>query len=181
MQAPSEAQAMGDALLAAAEPRVRRAAAVGAHPLPGDWKITPQGDLASVAPLGGPHMLAPPGSCLAMVLAGSNPPVTVPALDASQLQVAPHMLPSHAGTPGVLPGHGAGRVQPPCCSVCAGCFAAAGSFSCCARGGGSRPVLRLCPGQQGLASSFGKAWIPEKPGLSLRPAAAGRRSLGVLH
>ena len=88
MQAPPEAQAMGDALLAAAEPRVRRAAAVGAHPLPGDWKVLPQGDLPSVVPLAGAHMLAPPGACPAMVLDGSQPAITVAPLDSSNLQVS---------------------------------------------------------------------------------------------
>ena len=78
---------MGDALLAAAEPRVRRAAAVGAHPLPGDWKVLPQGDLPSVVPLAGAHMLAPPGACPAMVLDGSQPAITVAPLDSSNLQV----------------------------------------------------------------------------------------------
>ena len=84
---------MGDALLAAAEPRVRRSAAVGAHPLPGDWRVSPQGDLPSVVPLAGAHMLAPPGACPAMVLDGSQPAVTVAPLDSSNLQVSVSCVP----------------------------------------------------------------------------------------
>lgn len=88
MQAPPEAQAMGEALLAAAEPRQRRAAAVGAHALPGDWRITPQGDLPAVVPLGGAALLGPPGACPAMEVAGSKPPLSIPAMDSSQLQAS---------------------------------------------------------------------------------------------
>ena len=78
---------MGQALLAAAEPRQRRAAAVGAHALPGDWKVTAQGDLPAVVPLAGAALLGPPGACPTMNVAGSKPPLTIAALDASQLQV----------------------------------------------------------------------------------------------
>ena len=81
---------MGEALLAAAEPRQRRAAAVGAHALPGDWRVTPQGDLPAVVPLAGSALLGPQGAAPAMEVAGSKPAILIPAMDASSLQVCSH-------------------------------------------------------------------------------------------
>ena len=89
---------MGEALLAAAEPRQRRAAAVGGHALPGDWKVTAQGDMPAVVPLEGAALLGPPGACPAMEVSGTKPPITLPAMDGSQLQVGKGLAQLHVHT-----------------------------------------------------------------------------------
>ena len=89
-QGDHEARAIASALIAASEPRLRKAAVMGARALPGDWKVEIETDLPDVVPLAGAAMLAPPGAAPSMEAAaglGVNEAVaTIPAMDSSLLQ-----------------------------------------------------------------------------------------------
>lgn len=90
-QGNPQARNIASALIAGSEPRIKRAAAVGARALPGDWRVEIETDLPDVVPLAGAAMLAPPGAAPSMEAAAglgvNEAPASIPQMDSVLLQV----------------------------------------------------------------------------------------------